>query len=114
MVEIKTTLTSDRALEPGVKLRIVERDDNGAMVGYWEGHYSDEKSSIKLYPRSNQYCWWKVPRVVHTIDARLVRVESNSKFGIRNSKSHSATESRGASSVTTRKMPLEGQERMEF
>lgn len=112
MVEIKTTLTSDRPLEPGAKLRIVERDENGAMVGYWEGHYYDEKNSIKLYPRSNQYCWWRVPKIVHTVDSRLVRVERSSRFGVQKKKSSS--EQHIAEPRGFRKLPLEGQERMEF
>jgi hypothetical protein len=116
MMESRNTImTADRPIEPGVVLRIVERDKDGAMVGFWEGHYSDEYGTIRLYPRANPYCSWRVPRVVHTVDSRLVRVGVNSKFEIRNSKLRNAGADK-AESVPRGfwKRPLEGQERMEI
>lgn len=106
-----TTFEADRPLEPGVKLRIVERDAVGAMVGFWEGHYSDERGAVKLYPRANPYCLWQVPRVVHTIDSRLVRVKRSTLAPVAPKKAAPKEESvpRGFW-----KMPLVGQERMDI
>lgn len=106
-----TTFEADRPIEPGVKLRIVERDAGGAMVGFWEGHYSDERGTIKLYPRANPYCWWRVPRVVHTIDSRLVRVKRSTAVPEPKKPAQPKSESvhRGFW-----KLPLAGQERMDI
>ena len=110
MAEIKTTLTSDRPLEPGVQLRIVERDECGAMVGFWEGHYYPEQRAVKLYPRANPYCWWSVPRVPHLVDESLIRIERPKVKAVKKDAApKTASEPRGY-----RKLPLMGQERMEF
>lgn len=112
MAEIMTFLTADRPIEPGVKLRIVERNAGGAMVGFWEGHYSDERGTIKLYPRANPYCLWRVPRVVHTIDSRLVRVKRSTAAPVAPKKT--AQPKKESVPRGFWKLPLPGQERMDI
>ncbi len=115
MAEIKTTLTSDRPLEPGVMLRIVERDECGAMVGFWEGHYSQERRSVMLYPRANPYCWWRVPRVAHPVDESLIRIDRPIAIESRSGTSRTPSPTKKAAEPRDyRKLPLLGQERMEF
>lgn len=72
--EQDTVLEADRALEPGVTLKVSERSRGGMLVGFWEGHYSDENQSVMLYPKGNPFCTWRVPRIVHPVDARIIRV----------------------------------------
>lgn len=72
--EQDTVLEADRALEPGVTLKVFERSRGGMLVGFWEGHYSDERQSVMLYPKGNPFCTWRVPRIVHPVDARIIRV----------------------------------------
>lgn len=72
--EQATVLEADRALEPGVKLKVAERSREGMLVGFWEGYYSDERQSVMLYPKGNPFCTWRVPRIVHSVDARIIRV----------------------------------------
>ena len=107
-----TTFEADRPIESGVKLRIVERDADRAMVGFWEGYYSDERGTIKLYPRANPNCLWRVPRVVHTIDSRLVRVKRSTAAPVAPKKT--AQPKKESVPRGFWKMPLVGQERMDI
>ena len=106
-----TTFEADRPIEPGVKIIITERNSNGNTVGLWQGYYSDEKGTIKLYPCSVMSCWWGVPRVVHTISARLVRVKRSTAVPEPKKPAQPKKESipRGFW-----KLPLAGQERMDI
>ena len=71
---MKTTLTSDRPLEPGVALKISERDETGALVGFYKGYWYPERQAVELYPMHNPFCWWRVPRVRHTVSEWIVEV----------------------------------------
>lgn len=71
---MKTTLTSDRPLEPGVTLKISERDESGALVGFYKGYWYPERQVVELYPTHNPYCWWRVPRVKHAVSEWIVEV----------------------------------------
>ena len=71
---MKTTLESNRPLEPGVALMISERDENGALVGYYKGYWVPDRHAIDLYPMHNPYCWWRVPRVKHEVSEYVVSV----------------------------------------
>ena len=54
---MKTTLESNRPLEPGVALLISERDENGTLVGYYKGYWNPDRCRVDLYPTHNPYCW---------------------------------------------------------
>lgn len=70
---MKTTLECSEKLRPNVGLRIVERDEAGVMVGYWRGYWDDKRETVRLYPASNPNCTWRVPRVKHNVNDRIVR-----------------------------------------
>ena len=71
---MKTTLESDRPLEPGVELKISERDEVGCLVGYYKGFWKPDTGTVDLYPTHNPYCWWRVPRVKHSVSEFLIKV----------------------------------------
>lgn len=111
--EQDTVLEADRALEPGVTLKVAERSRGGMLVGFWEGHYSDEKQSVMLYPKGNPFCTWRVPRIVHPVDARIIRVRkaqaSENKTTVRKTAQRDKGDFR-----ESKRGPILGQEKIEF
>lgn len=71
---MKTTLESNRPLEPGVALMISERDEKGTLVGYYKGFWNPDRCRVDLYPTHNPYCWWRVPRVKHSVSEFLIKI----------------------------------------
>lgn len=112
--EQDTVLESDRALEPGVTLKIVERSHGGLLVGFWEGHYSDEKGIVMLYPKGNPFCTWRVPRIVHPVDARLIKVRRTQALESEATDKRKPAQRNKSSSRELKKAPLLGQERMDI
>lgn len=70
---MKTTLECSERLRPNVELRIVERDEAGVMVGYWRGFWYPDRDAVMLYPVHNPNCYWRVPRVKHLINPRVIK-----------------------------------------
>ena len=55
---------------------IIERDEQGNIVGAWYGYYNPKRFTVKLYPnRRHPFFRWNKEPVIKTISAGLVKCQ---------------------------------------
>ena len=116
---MKTTYEAVRPLQDGKPVPVVERDESGALVGAWIGYWSFKRETVALYPDvRNKFVNWpdgRIPKDKRIISDRYVKKserriithtpEEQSPFLVGENKGESSRE---------RKLPMQGQERMDI
>lgn len=114
---MNTTYEAVRPLEDGKPVPVLERDENGSLVGAWIGYWSHKRETVALYPDvKNKFANWPggiKPSSRRLVSDRRVRVRRQASESIpRPSATPLAGE--GLSGRTDRKAPIEGQEKIRF
>jgi hypothetical protein len=73
---MKTKLTCKKLL-PGVAIPVSERNEVGALVGFWKGFWFPRSQVVRLYPACNPFCVWQVARTPKNVSDVLIHVEKD-------------------------------------
>lgn len=120
---MNTTYEAVRPLEDGKPVPVCERDESGALVGAWIGYWSFKRETVSLYPDvRNKYVNWpggRVPRDKRIVSDRIIKCRmQNAEYKATPHPSAEPTpspagEGRGET-WRDRKLPMQGQERMDI
>ena len=73
-----TSFTAMQSLVPGKAVDVLERDENGLLVGAYKGYWNDRQMTVTLYPNvHNKFVHWPGGAVSKkkTVSDRLVRCD---------------------------------------
>lgn len=112
-----TTFIAVRPLENGRPVEIIEKNEQGFLVGAWFGYWNAGRGTVALYPNVTNHCvnWpgGRAPQGKIIISDRLVSVRVKKQ----DAKSSLSAAGGAASSVPgkeDRRAPIEGQEKIKF
>lgn len=81
-----TIYTALKPLQPDRPVDVIERDEQGALVGAWHGYWNFKRGTVALYPNGkNRYVSWPggVLPLKRVVSDRVILIR-NSKFEIQN------------------------------
>lgn len=106
-----STYIATKRLRPNVKTEIIEKNDNGSIIGTWFGYWNFNRQTVMLYPNRTHpfFKWQRVPNPM-LISARLVRVELPEQ----KEKPPAKKESEYYSAYALKRMQVDGQMKIKF
>ena len=73
-----TTYEALKPLEPGRAVEVIERDENGHLVGSWFGYWNFKRQTVALYPNvKNRFVNWpggRIPQSKRLVSDRVVYI----------------------------------------
>ena len=107
-------------LVPNVAVSVLERDENGALVGAYKGYWNFKRGTVTLYPDyRNPFVSWRGGAAKKVVSDRVVRVRADAKGTPHPSAKPTPSprgEGDGVTNVTRqlKSLPIMGQERMKL
>lgn len=99
-------------LEPGKAVEVLEYDEHGNLVGAYKGYWNFGRHTVALYPDfRHPFARWRGTPTKRVVSDRLVEVAA-----VAPTSRGEVSSARGAEvgSRKLRKLPLEGQEKINF
>ena len=101
--------TANKPLKPNVGVGVIERDEQGAIVGAYTGYWNFGRHTVALYPdMRHPFVRWRGTPRKKVINDSLIRVNAETKSEVKAPGVIKSQTSR------LRKLPLDGQEKMKL
>ena len=107
-----------KPLEPGKAVDVLERDENGCLVGAWIGYWNFRRGTVALYPNvKNRFVNWpggRIPSSKIVVSDRQIRIKVQSAECKADKVQSAECRVQNGETRAQRKEPLRGQEEIKL
>lgn len=109
---MSTTYTAAKPLKPNTPIPVLERDENGTLIGAYTGYWNYKHETVRLYPNvRHPGVWWRGTPAKKLISDRAIKVIEPTGTSTSVTKAAVGVKDNTAK---LRRLPITGQEKMKF